>query len=569
MDDTPKDKKGFAGFDSLASDIDVDMPEPIELPKVEALKAETPPKWKSSTNTDSKSSKKTKDKFYKNILEKMPKVNWGALIIIGIVAVGILSDTNKKKPSASPTPSYSAKSSAVDSQISNYHPRITPYIHSDIFEKFVEEINSKKKFTKASYKKYEAESRKGNIDAQFIVSVLLKYGLGIKKEEKTGNIIMIIAAQNGQPDALRNVALESTGDDQLNYMMRAALLGDDKAQYEVGEYYYSGHRITADNNKALFWFQKAAEQYNADAQLALSRMYFKGAGVAQDRKKAINWLLKAALQYNPTACAAIAADFVDKKDYGTAYYYWSSCSDMKNEQAKSLAADIEPNLKFSDYITAAQLGLRPAMLKLAKDYHEGLIVLKNNIEAQKWLRMHGYADDQSIAAMQKEILAEMTPEEITQANDKGDAWVQSMVSEVLAAAEEKKQAIAAAKNPTPYLDESQPSIGSAPTLTLKELRWCIYQGKRLDYINHQVPKDEKDTDAFAKANVQYITQEVVNKNDALIAYVRQRCPAGRNYYEKDMDIINSEMKDPIYRNQIALESQKIMLGWDQHFWFRD
>jgi hypothetical protein len=36
-----------------------------------------------------------------------------------------------------------------------------------------------------------------------------------------------------------------------------------------------------------------------------------------------------------------------------------------------------------------------------------------------------------------------------------------------------------------------------------------------------------------------------------------------------MDIINSEMKDPIYRNQIALESQKIMLGWDQHFWFRD
>lgn len=48
--------------------------------------------------------------------------------------------------------------------------------------------------------------------------------------------------------------------------------------------------------KAAEWFQKAADQGNADAQFWLGCMYQNGSGVERSYEKAVEWFQKAANQ---------------------------------------------------------------------------------------------------------------------------------------------------------------------------------------------------------------------------------------------------------------------------------
>ncbi|OQY50490.1 MAG: hypothetical protein B6247_21430 [Candidatus Parabeggiatoa sp. nov. 2] len=58
--------------------------------------------------------------------------------------------------------------------------------------------------------------------------------------------------------------------------------------------YDSGKGVIEDNQQAVNWYRKAAEQGNANAQYHLSRMYATGEGVTKDNQEASNWLSKAA-----------------------------------------------------------------------------------------------------------------------------------------------------------------------------------------------------------------------------------------------------------------------------------
>ena len=62
--------------------------------------------------------------------------------------------------------------------------------------------------------------------------------------------------------------------------------------------YYFGKGIKIDNKEAFKWFEKSANQGNADAQNKLGRMYEYGIEVTQDYKKAFKWYEKSAIQGN-------------------------------------------------------------------------------------------------------------------------------------------------------------------------------------------------------------------------------------------------------------------------------
>ena len=51
--------------------------------------------------------------------------------------------------------------------------------------------------------------------------------------------------------------------------------------------YYTGQGVRLDNDRALEWYRKAAEQGNPDAQYRLGRLYDKGLSVRQDYAKAL------------------------------------------------------------------------------------------------------------------------------------------------------------------------------------------------------------------------------------------------------------------------------------------
>ena len=65
--------------------------------------------------------------------------------------------------------------------------------------------------------------------------------------------------------------------------------------------YEDGEGTEKDLTKALYWYEKVAEQDNADVQYYVGDMYFTGKGTKEDHFKARYWYEKAAAQGQPEA----------------------------------------------------------------------------------------------------------------------------------------------------------------------------------------------------------------------------------------------------------------------------
>lgn len=80
----------------------------------------------------------------------------------------------------------------------------------------------------------------------------------------------------------------------LEWYEKAANQGDVAAQYKLGVMYQDGEGVRQDYHKAVEWYTKASNQGYADAQFNLGIMYYDGKGVRQDYKKSFEWYRKAA-----------------------------------------------------------------------------------------------------------------------------------------------------------------------------------------------------------------------------------------------------------------------------------
>ena len=67
---------------------------------------------------------------------------------------------------------------------------------------------------------------------------------------------------------------------------------DARAQFALGLMYFNGRGIPRDDNKALEWFTKSAEQNNQGAMFIIARMYIEGNGVERDPKKESPYIKK-------------------------------------------------------------------------------------------------------------------------------------------------------------------------------------------------------------------------------------------------------------------------------------
>ena len=76
---------------------------------------------------------------------------------------------------------------------------------------------------------------------------------------------------------------------------QAANAGDAQAQFELGEFFYTGERAPRDFQAALHWYEKASLQGHADAQLRLGTMFFRGEGVKANNVQAYIVLKMAAV----------------------------------------------------------------------------------------------------------------------------------------------------------------------------------------------------------------------------------------------------------------------------------
>ena len=88
-------------------------------------------------------------------------------------------------------------------------------------------------------------------------------------------------------------------------LVRAHLGGVD-SQLVLAYSYGTGEGPERDEQKAAYWYGKAAEQGDARAQLALAARYDEGLGVPKDPEAATRWLRAAADQGDPEAQLALA-----------------------------------------------------------------------------------------------------------------------------------------------------------------------------------------------------------------------------------------------------------------------
>ena len=63
-----------------------------------------------------------------------------------------------------------------------------------------------------------------------------------------------------------------SGDEFKKQIEQNAEQGDADAQHNLGIPYYKGEGVTQDYEKAIFWWQKAAQQGLAEAQEALNKL---------------------------------------------------------------------------------------------------------------------------------------------------------------------------------------------------------------------------------------------------------------------------------------------------------
>lgn len=128
-------------------------------------------------------------------------------------------------------------------------------------------------------------------------------------------------------------------DDKLAtyWYQRAAEQGDADAQRVTAYRYYDGKGVQRNYSTALYWFLQAAEQGKRDAQYMSGLMYYFARGVNQDYKQARYWYQKAAEQGYVYAQLNLGGMYHEgeggNQDYRTALYWYQMAAQQGNDIA--------------------------------------------------------------------------------------------------------------------------------------------------------------------------------------------------------------------------------------------
>ena len=99
--------------------------------------------------------------------------------------------------------------------------------------------------------------------------------------------------------------VEVDGEKAVGYYQRAANLGHSPAQFNLGLAYYQGRGVETDIDQAVAWWQKAADNGHDAAQFNLGALLWQGDKVSKDQATAMKWFRTALHNGNQPA-----ADFL-------------------------------------------------------------------------------------------------------------------------------------------------------------------------------------------------------------------------------------------------------------------
>lgn len=167
-------------------------------------------------------------------------------------------------------------------------------------------------------------------------------------------------------------------EDALKWYRKAAEQGHAEAQFELGGRYWIGWSVEKNAEEAAKWYQKAAEQGHMEAQVALGKCYLVGIGMIQSADKAVEWCEKAAEQ-----------GFQYAKDLALKIRQGKGVAQCELGNCYSGGDGVEKNEKkaVECWREAAEQGYAEAQYELGQCYEWGRGVKASKREAKKWLKM--------------------------------------------------------------------------------------------------------------------------------------------------------------------------------------
>jgi TPR repeat protein len=231
---------------------------------------------------------------------------------------------------------------------------------------------------------------------------------------------------------LGNVLLFSQEDKDLQL---DAEKGDAKAQFKLAVKYADGVGFEKSNEKALFWYRKAADQGDADAQANLGVMYQNGISIQKSNEQAVSWYRKSADQGNASGQNLLGVMYFMgtgvEKDDKQAVIWFRKSADQGNSQAQlnlgvmyknGTGVDKSDEQAVSWYRKSAEQGDSDAQLNLGAMYQYGDGVEKSNEQAVSWYRRS--ADQDNRDAQVSLGVMYQNGDGVEQSNDNALFWYQ-------------------------------------------------------------------------------------------------------------------------------------------------
>lgn len=205
--------------------------------------------------------------------------------------------------------------------------------------------------------------------------------VGAKKGDPIAQCGLAIAYLHGQGVEKNLYMVE-------NWAIKSAEQGYVNAQSLLGDLYFNEFH---DVNKAIYWWEKAAEQEDTHCMQNLGNLYFQGKEVPQDINKAFEWVKRASYAGDVDASLFLGetyyyGDYGFPVDYNEAFNWFNKAAQLNNKiglyrtgYMLAYGPEIKQNLEkaFENLSKSAQLGYAGAYNDLAYFYAKGLYVPQN------------------------------------------------------------------------------------------------------------------------------------------------------------------------------------------------
>ena len=240
-----------------------------------------------------------------------------------------------------------------------------------IFEKCISELGygcsadgmSKDAIAKSNFAEAEKAEHRGLYQRAFDYYLkAAEHGELDKAQYNVGEYYYAFCKGEGKIDF--NLTIEEGISNAISYYEMAANQGNVNAQIDLYEIFYAGEYVEENDKEAFKWIKMAAQQGNAEAECSIAHAYEFGTGVEADYEEAVKWYEKAAEQGCKEAI----------RELGFAY------------RTGDLHLCPSDEKSFYYYMEAAKQGDAFSQTRIADFYMEGEGVRKNQKEAEKWYR---------------------------------------------------------------------------------------------------------------------------------------------------------------------------------------